>query len=219
MADTFTGFVFQGVKFIGSEFISHYIIDKDGVTAEGTLTIGNGNIINEYTNSTDVTGSFTVDEYGTIINQRTLASGIGEKYELTPYRLALDGETYRGEITARQLSQLNATGEKLWSGGWHMSASQTVTPARPLSSCLTGWLLEFRGYTSNTGVDTDFSYIFVPKSHAVNHSGKAMSPSVTVYGGAITRKILYVTNTTITGHSNNAVSPASGAILTGVYAN
>lgn len=219
LAETFTGFVFQGVKFIGSEFISNYSITKDSKTVEGTLSIGNGNVLNDYSDSDGVVGKFTIDESGAIINQRTLPSGIGEKYELTPYSLALDGETYRGNVTARQLSQLNAVGDRLWDGAWHMSASQTITPDRPLSSCLTGWLLEFQGYSSNTAQDTDYSYIAVPKSHSVYHSGKPMSPAVTVYGGAITRKILYITDTTIKGHANNAASPASGAVLTAVYAN
>lgn len=219
LAETFTGFVFQGVKFIGSEFISNYSITKDGKTVDGTLSIGNGNVLNDYSDSDGVVGKFTIDESGAIINQRMLPTGIGEKYELTPYSLALDGETYRGNVTARQLSQLNAVGDRLWSGAWHMSASQTITPDRPLSSCLTGWLLEFQGYSSNTAQDTDYSYIAVPKSHSVYHSGKPMSPAVTVYGGAITRKILYITDTTIKGHANNAASPASGAVLTAVYAN
>lgn len=219
LAETFTGFVFQGVKFIGSEFISNYNITKDGKTVDGTLSIGNGNVLNDYSDSDGVVGKFTIDESGAIINQRMLPTGIGEKYELTPYSLALDGETYRGSINAKELSRLNAVGEMIWSGGWHMSASQTVTPYRSLSSCLTGWLLEFQGFSSNVAQDTDYSYVFVPKSHPVYHSGKPISPAVTVYGGAITRKILYITDTTIKGHANNAASPASGAILTAVYVN
>lgn len=219
LAETFTGFVFQGVKFIGSEFISNYSITKDSKTVEGSLSIGNGNVLNDYSDSDGVVGKFTIDESGAIINQRMLPTGIGEKYELTPYSLALDGETYRGSINAKELSRLNAVGEMIWSGGWHMSASQTVTPYRSLSSCLTGWLLEFQGFSSNVAQDTDYSYVFVPKSHPVYHSGKAISPAVTVYGGAITRKILYITDTTIKGHANNAASPASGAILTAVYVN
>lgn len=219
LAETFTGFVFQGVKFIGSEFISNYSITKDSKTVEGSLSIGNGNVLNDYSDSDGVVGKFTIDESGAIINQRMLPTGIGEKYELTPYSLALDGETYRGSINAKELSRLNAVGEMIWSGGWHMSASQTVTPYRSLSSCLTGWLLEFQGFSSNVAQDTDYSYVFVPKSHPVYHSGRPISPAVTVYGGAITRKILYITDTTIKGHANNAASPASGAILTAVYVN
>ncbi|WP_302372877.1 phage tail spike protein [Enterococcus asini] len=106
LAETFTGFVFQGVKFIGSEFISQYeVTGAGGIKTSGELTIGDGLILNQYQTGSDTSGMFKVDRNGDISNSRNEA-GVSSQYELTADHLSMSSNGIGGQLTARQLMQV-----------------------------------------------------------------------------------------------------------------
>lgn len=106
LAETFTGFVFQGVKFIGSEFISQYeVTSAGGIKTSGTLTIGDGLILNQYQTGSDTSSMFKVDRNGDISNSRNEA-GVSSQYELTADHLSMSSNGVGGQLTARQLMQV-----------------------------------------------------------------------------------------------------------------
>ncbi|WP_438735577.1 hypothetical protein [Enterococcus sp. DIV0788_1] len=128
---------------------------------------------------------------------------------------------FSGEITSEYASQLNLVEKKIWDGGtggaW-VSANETFTPKIRLQDCLQGWMLEWQGYRNGKPTDGDYTYMLIPKTHALLHNGKVMPVLVVDEGGGIFRKILYVSDTSIKGHSNNAVLPQTNAVLMAIYA-
>lgn len=106
LAETFTGFVFQGVKFIGSEFISQYeVTGAGGIKTSGELTIGDGLMLNQYQTGNDTSGMFKVDRNGDISSSRNEA-GVSSQYELTADHLSMSSNGIGGQLTARQLMQV-----------------------------------------------------------------------------------------------------------------
>lgn len=207
-----------GVDINGSSFKNDYQYEETGGTKRtGSLGISLGAYRNTYNSTSGLEGFFYIDKDGNIISAKS-NNGQQSQYELLPESLTMSGYGYSGVITSKYASQINAVGNKLWSGGWHMSAVQTVTPSLKMSDCLNGWILEWRGYTAGAGIDGDYNYTYIPKIHGTAHSGAVMSVWVVGYGGTSFRKILYVTDTNIKGHSNNATSPAASSILSAVYA-
>lgn len=207
-----------GVDIHGSEFLNDYQYTETGeTTRSGLLNISAGSFRNDYNSTGGLEGFFHIDRDGNIISAK---NNIGQQsqYELTPDNLIMTGNGYLGSITSQYASQINAVGKKLWTGALHLTANQTVTPTTKLSDCLNGWIIEFQGYSNGAATNGDFSYIYVPKIHATEHSGRVISAIICGHGGGIFRKILYVSNTQITGHANNNASPANTAVMSGVYA-
>src|SRR5699024_8611524 len=93
----------------------------------------------------------------------------------------------------------------LWSGTLYMSASHTVTPAKSLSSCASGWMLQWSGYIDGTARGYDITYTFIPKNHDSLASGtKGVHQIVGVPGYSYKTKYLYVDDKTIKGNAKNS---------------
>lgn len=208
----------DGVDINGSKFKNDYqYTETGGTTRTGKLDISLGSMRNEYSSTSGLEGFFYIDRDGNIISAKN-NNGQQSQYQLTPDTLTMTGLGYLGSITSKYASQINSVGNKLWSGEWFVSASQTITPSIKMSDCLNGWVLEWRGYTNGASIDGDYNYTYIPKIHGTAHSGAVMSVWVVGYNGASFRKIIYVTDSNLKGHSNNASSPANTSVLTAVYA-
>lgn len=218
IAETFSGITFSGVTMEASEFKSQFSYYDPGTQTQynGQQSLSGGHYVTNYTDGASG-GSFEMTPNGEL-SSNYKNGNIENGYDLTYNSLSFRNNGVTGYVDANTLMMFNNVGKKLWSGAWHISAAQTVTPTTKLSDCLNGWVLEWRGYTDNAPSDGDYSYTYIPKAHAQNHSNKVISAIVCGYGGAIFRKILFVTDTTIKGHANNATSPASSSVLSAIYA-
>lgn len=238
-ADTFIGFVFQGVEFLGSKFTTTWSTAWQDTTINinGTTNLELGEYTNGYSGSgggTSVTGSFVIDKIGNMFSTDVSVDAATQKTVTKGYELSNEGivltnvneksnTAFSGELSAQLLQRVGEVGKILWTtsgAGALMNATDVISPSIPLSECLNGWILEFRGYNPSGGgaQDGDYQYIHLPKHMVMYHSGKVFSPAMTGHGGTTIRKILYVTDTKITGHANNAISPSWLSCATRVFA-
>lgn len=128
----------------------------------------------------------------------------------------LDGVVYIGATAIGNINQ----GKSLWSGGAYVSDTQTITPSTPLNECPNGWVLCWSRYSGGAAVNDTWQYFPVMRTHpAMSGGGITM---YMLYGSFNLAnqcsKYVYVTNTTIVGHSNNAVAPGNNMVLRNVYA-
>lgn len=113
----------------------------------------------------------------------------------------------------------------LWTGGYYMTAGHTVTPSKPLSKCMHGWVLVWSDYdTANSAaVNSDVCTTVIPKKNCANAnwSGQAflatVPANITETSDGITLKKLYVHDTKIVGYASNNVSPRNDVVLRAVY--
>lgn len=107
----------------------------------------------------------------------------------------------------------------LWSGAYHMDAEQIISLSESISDQTAGIVLVFSQYdiAGNLELDQGFNYHFVPKIMVTLQSGKSSVFSMGTSNETLSaNKCLYISNTTITGHSNNI---ATGTGSTGVTYN
>lgn len=96
------------------------------------------------------------------------------------------------------------TGENktLWSGAWYMQDGQTSTLSEAVTSQANGIVLVFSLYSDNAAANQEFFTYFIHKSFCDTHNGKGLVvPLHSPWGNSV--KYLYISNTTISGHSNN----------------
>ena len=107
----------------------------------------------------------------------------------------------------------------LWSGGWFMSQTQTITPSKPLSECRNGWVLLWSKYYNGTSEDTDWGETYISKTFQTTASGKLYRTVNIGFQGKVYSKLLYVTDTQITGHERNSQAGENGnlAVLRRVH--
>lgn len=107
----------------------------------------------------------------------------------------------------------------LWQGGWFMSQTQTITPSKPLSECRNGWVLLWSKYYNGTSQDTDWGETYISKTFQTTASGNLYRTVNVGFEGKVYSKLLYVTNTQITGHERNSQSGENGnlAVLRRVH--
>lgn len=92
----------------------------------------------------------------------------------------------------------------LWSGSYYMKEDQSITLADSISNQLTGVILAWSAYDNGAAGDYDWNYIFVPKEHALTHSGSGVAMTlISSTGWTMGAKYVYVSDTSISGHSNN----------------
>lgn len=116
--------------------------------------------------------------------------------------------------------------KSLWTGAYFMHEGQTVTPTIPLTQCPNGWILVWSDFdelaAGGVARNWDFQHTIIHKIQAINYSGFAMTIPVAVSDGindGIANKVLYVNNTSITGHSaNNGGADDRDAVLRQVIA-
>ena len=92
----------------------------------------------------------------------------------------------------------------LWSGSYYMKEDQSITLADSISNQLTGVILAWSAYDNGAAGDYDWNYIFVPKEHALTYSGSGVVMTlISSTGWTMGAKYVYVSDTSISGHSNN----------------
>lgn len=97
----------------------------------------------------------------------------------------------------------------LWSGAAYMGSGQIAQFASNVSRQLTGVVFVWSRYLNGAAVDQNWRYFFVPKKHVLSHGGDSIIMSDAYLGF---RKILYVSNSSISGHADNAISGTSNGI-------
>lgn len=231
LAETFTGFVFRGVEFIGSKFVSEFDIPlgaEVGAHAVGQTVIENGEIVTDMVEywsegSGDITASYDKHlEYspanGVYMSYKGRRSNVSQEAQLAPGGLRLKVTGFEGTLTAEVLEQMNNCGKVLWEGAMYLTNNHTVTPSIPISKCLNGWTLVWSRYNPGVGPDDSrFKYTTVPKGHIASFPGKgitevfiAPASETNNVGVGPATKYFYVTDTTIKGYAANSVSPGNG---------
>lgn len=114
----------------------------------------------------------------------------------------------------------NRHGEEkvLWSGVWYMNASQTASLSESISSQIHGIVLVWTSYDASTGeaFNADISYTFIPKSQISlsGFSSNGVDCQVGNYGyNSLCTKYVYISDTSITGHSSNDGDRTSKFVL------
>ena len=111
------------------------------------------------------------------------------------------------DIDGRVTSMEQNSGRRLrvlWSGSYCMKEDQSITLADSISNQLTGVILAWSAYADGAAGDYDWNYIFVPKEHALRHSGSGVAMTlISSTGWTRASKYVYISDTTISGHSNN----------------
>ena len=102
-------------------------------------------------------------------------------------------------------------GALLWSGGYYMTANQTVNLSEPVSKQRSGIVLVFSKYTDGASKNEQFSSFFIPKYLVSNHPGVGHDFKL---GGIWNAgaKYLYIHNEQIVGHEKNNQSITVGGI-------
>ncbi|WP_204122480.1 phage tail protein [Lacticaseibacillus mingshuiensis] len=234
VAATFKGMNFEGVTFTGSTFSTSnsYIVDDSSSFTKGT-TVSNTQTLDGHgyksvtkgaiMGSTDVgsyTGTTTIDNAGRLIARSDFASGNWSELYVDPVSSSFTAKNSAGQIGtlgAWDLMALNHSGRVLWQGGMWMIDGQSITPSVSLDDCFNGWILLWSRYTNGATRDAQFVASLVPKYYAQMYSGKGMNfPLSTFSTNKTVTKMLYITNTTLTGHATNGVSPQNEFALRAV---
>ena len=113
---------------------------------------------------------------------------------------------------------INGGQKVLWSGGYSMIATQTITLSELVSEQPSGIVLVFSRYYDGAAQDDNFNSFFVPKTLVSMKQGygSAFIMGTTTFG-VICNKYLYISNDKIVGNANNS---ATGTGASGIiYAN
>lgn len=138
----------------------------------------------------------------------------------------VNGGTWRG-----WKNLVDGTSAPLWkhesNGGYYMTASQTVTPSKPLDKCRNGWMLLWSDYDPGTSTtnNADFCTTMIPKRNGVGSlwSGQGFFCTVPTYMTETTDvdnfhiKKVYVHNDKLVGYVGNNVSDRRDVVLRAVY--
>lgn len=100
----------------------------------------------------------------------------------------------------------------LWQGAYHITDKQTITLSKSVTSQATGIIVVWSRYDSNP-LNADWHYFFIPKFHALVHSGNGIGIVLRYTSTTIATKYLLIDNTTITGVANNGVAPNGNYVL------
>ena len=115
---------------------------------------------------------------------------------------------YNGKLYLNSVPIGSSDSGALWSGGYYLSANQTITPSKPLQDCANGWCLIWGDYDPATSTSNNFDFVpfFIPKRNAQYNSwyNAIMGSYATATTMAINVKQFQFTNTTITGHDMNS---------------
>lgn len=94
--------------------------------------------------------------------------------------------------------------EVLWSGTYYMTGGHTINLSKPVDKQPTGIALVFSAYEDGAAVDNHFQTFFVPKEYVSLHSSTGFCVNLcTADFSYVGCKMLYISNSLITGNSNN----------------
>ena len=108
-----------------------------------------------------------------------------------------------------------ADGQKvLWSGAYYMQESHVIALSEPVSKQMSGIVLIFSRYSSNTAQDYNWNHFFVPKAFVAAHTGRGSFFLMSTDGlfTIIGSKYLYIDDTAIRGHANNVLAGTGSGI-------
>lgn len=148
-------------------------------------------------------------------------------------RVELDGDlSVGGEITSNnrpiRASEFYENGARvwadrdmpaLWTGGFYMTETHTVTPSKSLSNCRNGWILYFSGYASGVAQAYHWNACYIHKNSqsGMGTLGHNFILGNTSTSNSVVQKYIYVRNTTLAGHANNNTNGSQTMVLRGVY--
>lgn len=89
----------------------------------------------------------------------------------------------------------------LWNGALYMGEGHSISLSDPISKQLNGIVLAWSAYVNNAAQDYWWNYTFIPKAHVSKHGGEAIG--ITLTGGHLGYKYVYINSTTITGSADN----------------
>lgn len=102
----------------------------------------------------------------------------------------------------------------LWTGTYYMADGQVANLSQSVLSQKNGIALLWSSYAGGTANNYSFNWSFVPKKHVELFPGGGIyMPMFNNSTGAILRKYVYVSNTTITGNTMNDDPPNNGQVL------
>ena len=105
----------------------------------------------------------------------------------------------------------------LWSGTYYMTGGHTIQLSKTVDKQPTGIALVFSAYEDGAAVDNHFQTFFVPKEYVSLHSSTGFCVNLcTADFSYVGCKMLYISNTLITGSSNNNQTGTKNGIT---YAN
>lgn len=100
----------------------------------------------------------------------------------------------------------------LWSGAYYMNDTQTATLSESVSSQPNGIVLIWSYYVDGAADNSNFRPFFIPKQFVTSHNGKGISMFLTNSGlTVVASKYIYVSDTKLTGHSNNGAAASAKA--------
>jgi hypothetical protein len=113
---------------------------------------------------------------------------------------------YNGQLFINDKPIASDGAGALWTGGAFLSATQTITPTRPLSKCANGWALVWSDYDVG-GSPNNFDYVvtLIPKNaaqYSATHQA-IMASYVTATQVVYNAKTFTYTDTAITGNAVN----------------
>lgn len=161
-----------------------------------------------------MTGKYYIGNNGT--NKPTNLNGWLEVYQYDDNFVHQRYTTYTGEIYSRVMQsgtwggwrKDSANQKILWSGAYHMNASQTATLSEAISNQPNGIVLCFNYYNNNEVSGYSNCY-FVPKSLVPNGSVTCICSRNNFNNVGV--KVLYVKDTSIVGYASNTnTGTASG---------
>lgn len=190
----------EGQFFLGdsTQYVRYYK-DENGVyrleisLGSATMTIGEGQeTINEAITTLQNDVSALRDEIPTKTTMRKPLNVSGN--------VSINGIMFSG------------SNKILWSGGYHMTNSQTATLSEAISSQPNGIVLLWSYYVDGASYNSNFRPFFVPKQFVKSHAGNGITMFMTSGTlGIAASKYLYISDTSITGHSNNNSEAADKA--------
>lgn len=231
LAETFTGFTFQGVEFIGSVFLNVFDITyDDGSRTTGRTEIKDGTIdmrsssFDSDGNTTESTVITLSPVMGVSFSNSSFYSG-GVKYSsearfitggilLSDSTDPIDRDAI---LTSNTVNLLMTQGWLLWQGTW-LCGSGTAYPDLPLTECFNGWALVFSEYANGAASNSGFNIVYISKQYVQAHNGEGTVIPITTYGEIATSKYLYFTNTEIRSNSKNSAGNSGKYVLREVYA-
>lgn len=105
----------------------------------------------------------------------------------------------------------------LWTGTYYMTGGHTITLAKPVDKQPTGIALVFSAYEDGAALDNHFQTFFVPKEYVRLHNSTGFCVNLcTADFSYVGCKMLYISNTLITGNANNNQTGTKNGIT---YAN
>ena len=101
----------------------------------------------------------------------------------------------------------------LWSGGYFMTEGHVITLSEAISKQNNGIVLIFSGYTDGAVADNWLHHFFIPKYTVDNFSGKGQCFMLSAGNfSLVAMKYLMITDTQISGHSNNNLTGTASGI-------